>query len=578
MAAIALFLTVLFVGNAQAQGTNPSVNVSNGAIWRYSTTPGNYVVDPNFLQTLPPTDVRLSQQIISDYGNGLFDVEVKAQKGSNINKVQNATVVFVLDGSGSITTQQFTQIRDACIEMVNLFPTHINAEFGVVEFSTNAIVRYRYGLTTNRAEIVNVLRTMPKSNGNTNLYDGFLKAEMVLSASSLPSGTPKQFILITDGYPNMLPYNVFGDPMLKSLEKAAELKTKGVILNVAGFGTVNNTFFDQIASSAALCKVAGNNLTELRNILVGPNGFVNSFIDNAAKNVAISMASGVTFTKVVSNTGGDYTISSPTGTLYWNPHQVATSTDVSTLVYRIQLDEPDAPASTTKIAKATKLPTGKTLGPVLNPVSSSALYNYVDATGKARSEKFDIPKAGYPVKKNTLTIKDLVYNLKGVAYDGKEHAVPVRVNPRVAYDGRITVIYNGKSSPLPKEIGDYFVSVNATETPTYYAAKIDLGLFIITPNTNLLSITITGKKSSLTLPGTQYEYDIFVPTSDNNISITATPADPSVKITGTGTYKLHPNNPTTITITVTAKNGQTTIYKLNILRVLGDGNNVIRLE
>ena len=140
------------------------------------------------------------------------------------------------------------------------------------------------------------------------------------------------------------------------------------------------------------------------------------------------------------------------------------------------------------------------------------------------------------------------------------------------------LLYNGSATPKPKDIGDYFVQVFAPETATYYETTIDLGAFTIAPNTHLLSITVTGKKQSVTLPGDQFVYDIYVPTSDNAVTVSATAADPRATITGLGVYRLHPNIPTTITITVKAVNGATREYKINILRVLGQGNSVIRLE
>jgi len=607
---IVFLLSLLFIGNTYAQVTNPSSNVQNGSIWRYGNAVGVHLVDQNFSLPLAASEVRISQQIIDDLGNGLFDVEVKVQKGASINQVYNEAIVFLLDESGSMGQAVFNQIKQACVEMVNQFPANINAEFGIVKFSSNASIVL--GLTTDRTLVKNTLNNLPYSGGTTNLYDGFLKAETVLEKQKNPG--PKHIMLITDGNPNMpAPTNT---ALTQALNKAADLKAKGIILNVAGFGSgVIPSFFTQISSSASLCQIT-TNFTQLRDLLVGANGFASTLIGDASKSVTISMASGVTFVKVVSNNGGAYSVSSPTGTLYWNSQS---ANNVSSVIYRIQLEEltfsktpilvkerptlkqtpiveknkfdntilteqqsfksitlPKTKIITKKdyIIQRVAIPITRT---VFSPISKSAVFNYVDANGKSRSESFDIPKARYPIKKMTLTIDDLIYSLKDLPYDGNEHPVSVTVKKAARYDGILTVEYNGSISPKPKEIGDYFVTVRGDETETYYAAQFNLGAFTISPNANLFSITVTGKKSSLDLPGDQYVYDILVPTHDNRVTITAIPADPRSTVTGTGVYDLQPNESKTVILTVTTVAGTKQVYTINLIRETGQGNNVIRL-
>lgn len=134
---------------------NPSANVQNGEIWRYNDTAGKPVVDPDFDIALDAGDVRMSQQVIADNGNGSFDVELKVQYGSNIKVVSEAAVVFVLDESGSVGTANWNQMRIACVQMVNSFSTDADIYFGIVKFGSNATISS--SLTNNRDTINNTL-------------------------------------------------------------------------------------------------------------------------------------------------------------------------------------------------------------------------------------------------------------------------------------------------------------------------------------------------------------------------------------------------------------------------------------
>jgi len=358
-------------------------------------------------------------------------------------------------------------------------------------------------------------------------------------------------------------------------------------MNVCGLFDASGPFFKQISSSVDLFKYSPNT-TQLLDMLTSTTpgyGFLSNIFGDAEKDVIVKMAPNVEFLEVVSNNGGDYTISSPNGTLYWETKSTA---GIGSLVYRIKIT---LTKTQLKAAVRDKLTIKtETLKTDMKAISESAVFNYLDAANNPRKESFDIPKARYnraprtiiglqnrePVK-DILTVDDLIFNLTGVAYDGLAHPVAVSLKSGVPYEGELTVLYNGLVA-APKEKGDYCVSVFAEETATYQETEIVLGLFPIMPKTNLLSITIAGKKESVTLPGgEQFEFNIYMPTSSNTVTVSATPADPSAVITGLGTYTLHPSNPMTITVTVKV-GAASTVYKLNIVRVLGDGNGVISIE
>jgi len=670
--------TTFFSFSALA-GPNPSANVENGGIRRYGATPGVFTTDIDFNTSLSSGDVRLSQQVIADNDDMTFNVELKAQGGSGIRFVSEQAIVLVIDRSGSMAGNNWTQTINACVALVNSYPADANVYFGIVTFETNAsIVSY---LTNNRNQVITTLRSIPSPTGGTNTADGLTKAKTVLD---LYSGRgAKSAVVITDG--------ASGSTAADLQNAANALKNSGVVIYAVGIGGYNPSQLQSMASVLPdVQTVFGvTNLSQLSSIFA-------SFI----KNVIVSMGADIDYLNVIS--GANYSYNSSSGILTWN----LSDTAVNTLVYRIRL-------------KQSAVDQG------FKPVSSSSALLYTDTQGRARNESFDIPKVQYisrvtytvayykgsvaaenllgvsepaTVLKNTnvigdinlnamrpvdykqgvlasgtvisqngqvinvtyapkdvpvpssydfapksgtfdgqphpvtvaapewsgnisgvyyngsptgpvhagtyavsidiestethvaasglvigslvidkklLTIDELDFDLSAVSYDRTAHTVSVEVNDPL-YGGALTILYNG-SPVAPQAKGDYLVTAVIVGSDDYYYAEIDLGIFTIEPSAKLIGITIAGKKESLALSGEQLVYYINVPTNNNEVTVSAVQIDPDAVIAGLGVYKLHPSEPTAVIITVTAENGVTMVYILNLVRVTGNGNGVMTI-
>jgi len=371
---LAVMVVAMFSMPANAFAVeNPSANVQNGDICRYGDVVGAPIIDADFDAALGAGDVRLSQQVIADNGDGKFDVELKVQCGDNVTQFLDEAVVFLIDDSASINVTQYQQMKAACMSMVDAFPNNINVQFGIVRFSTNAsIVSY---LNSNRDTVKTLLSNLSNPTGNTNLYDGLQKAQTVLSTYT--GNGPKHIVLITDGAPNTLPSGVTGNVNTVTLNKVNDIKNSGVFVYVAGYGSATQSFFTQVASSSEMCKIV-NNAEALTDLLCNNNpvvGFLGNIAAHSNQNIAVRMGSEIEFVEVVSNSGGGYDLLASNGTLYWDPKPDGQPnyTGVSTLVYKIQM-------------KPSALDQG------FKPVSSSAIMNYTDANGRIRAEKFDIPQ------------------------------------------------------------------------------------------------------------------------------------------------------------------------------------------
>jgi len=360
---LVLFTLCGLVSFGALAGTNPSANVQNGDIWRYGATIGSHTVDDDFDTALGAGDVRLSQQVIADNDNGSFDVELKVQGGAGIKAVPEEAVVFLLDESGSIGTAQWTQLRTACVAMLDSMRSDVNAYFGIVKFGTTASTSLN--LTNNRALVRSTLSNLSYGAGNTNLLAGLNMAEQVLN--TFTGNGPKHIVLITDGSPNT------GGTAAQCIQKVGQLKSSGIYIYAAGFGaSVSVSFINQLASNSE-SSVYASSASQLNNLLALPvTGYGAAITNNATRGVAVNMGSDIDFVSIISNNGGGASVTAVNGTLYWDPGS-EDLTSVRTLVYRIQM-------------RLTALDQG------FKPVGSSAVLSYVDNNGRSRSEKFDIPK------------------------------------------------------------------------------------------------------------------------------------------------------------------------------------------
>ncbi len=375
LAAVLMF--VFCISLPASAESNPSTNVQNGDIWRYDST-GQPMIDNDFDAPLGAGEIRLSQQIIADNGEGNFDVELKVQGGSEIRVVPDEAVVFLLDDSASITTTNWQHMRNACVNMLNSFSPEINSYFGIVRFSSTAVTSLN--LTNDRTIVRGALSTLPQANGGTNLFAGLTLAEQVLNTYT--GSGPKHIVLITDGVPTT------GGTTEQCFQKVGQLKNNGVFVYAAGFGSgVNLDFINQLASNSE-SSVYVSGASQLVDLLSNPStGYGAAIAKNSRRNVAVNMGSKINFVSVISNDGGNASVTGVNGTLFWDPALAGSSdlTGVRTLVYRVQVEESMRDQG-------------------FMAVSNSAVLRYMQADNQARAVNFDLPKVQF-TSNVTYTVK-----------------------------------------------------------------------------------------------------------------------------------------------------------------------------
>ncbi len=83
------------------------------------------------------------------------------------------------------------------------------------------------------------------------------------------------------------------------------------------------------------------------------------------------------------------------------------------------------------------------------------------------------------------------------------------------------------------------------------------------PNTQLASLSVTGYDLTPSFSTNITSYDVLVDSGTTKVKVKATAVDDTATVTGTGTIKLG-SGVTTVTVVVTAQNGSTRTYEINI--------------
>ena len=152
--------------------------------------------------------------------------------------------MFVIDVSGSVggvigamrsfatdIVQQFIQGADA-------------ARFGLVQFqSSGAVV---VPLTTDGQGIRNGIAAL-EAGGGTCLQCGFAQASAAFSDATPRASATQVALLLTDGNPNIPVSN----PLTRASEAAESLKASGVTVFAWGFGSVDESVLNTVATPPA---------------------------------------------------------------------------------------------------------------------------------------------------------------------------------------------------------------------------------------------------------------------------------------------------------------------------------------
>jgi len=110
-------------------------------------------------------------------------------------------IVFVLDGSGSVTLTNFnlmTKFLKDIVAPLDIGSGNTQTQVGILVF--NSGIASQFALSSSRTSVDQAISSLTYPRGNTNIRSAVLRAEQLLLAGR--SGVPKMIITIFDGEPN----------------------------------------------------------------------------------------------------------------------------------------------------------------------------------------------------------------------------------------------------------------------------------------------------------------------------------------------------------------------------------------
>ncbi|XP_051812885.1 collagen alpha-6(VI) chain [Acanthochromis polyacanthus] len=153
-----------------------------------------------------------------------------------------ADIVFMVDGSWSIGTENFEQIRQFLYTLVNSFdvgPDHVR--IGLVQYSTDPRTEFLLNTFQNKEDILNFISRLPYLGGGTNTGKGldFMLRNHFVEAAGSRAGqkVPQIAVVITDGKSqDTVEFN------------AEELRRRGIVLYAIGIKDADEDQLKEIAN------------------------------------------------------------------------------------------------------------------------------------------------------------------------------------------------------------------------------------------------------------------------------------------------------------------------------------------
>ncbi|KAL0985324.1 hypothetical protein UPYG_G00155490 [Umbra pygmaea] len=153
-----------------------------------------------------------------------------------------ADIVFLVDGSWSIGTENFQQIRQFLFTLVNSFDVAPDrVRIGLVQYSNTARTEFLFNTFQNKQDILKYINTLPYKGGGTMTGQGldYLLNELFVdkSGSRINNNVPQIVVVITDGRSQ------------DSVEPhALALKRRGITLYAIGIKDADEAQLKEIAT------------------------------------------------------------------------------------------------------------------------------------------------------------------------------------------------------------------------------------------------------------------------------------------------------------------------------------------
>ena len=160
-------------------------------------------------------------------------------------------IAFVLDDSGSISSSDFTKMRDECKQLSDRFTENDRLALFMFASSVSKLTSF-----TDKDTFAECLSSYRRTNGMTALYSGINSATTEFKNYSTDAS--RIMIVVTDGYNNQS-----GASSATVINNAIE---ENVIIYCVGVGSVNSTVLKNISESTGGCYYYINQFSQLNGI------------------------------------------------------------------------------------------------------------------------------------------------------------------------------------------------------------------------------------------------------------------------------------------------------------------------
>ncbi|WAR02514.1 CO6A4-like protein [Mya arenaria] len=159
------------------------------------------------------------------------------------NSDKKADIVFLIDGSGSMTLIGFEETKSHIEKFISLFDIGPSkTQVGVIVFGSSAVIQFNLNKYNSADGVKHGLQDIEYPNDNTDVTAEALrlaKSSMFTPGGGSRTGAENVVILLTDGYSRTSDDN---------LVAAGELKAAGITIYTAGLDGPNREEMESIAS------------------------------------------------------------------------------------------------------------------------------------------------------------------------------------------------------------------------------------------------------------------------------------------------------------------------------------------
>ncbi|HKJ91830.1 MAG TPA: VWA domain-containing protein, partial [Longimicrobiales bacterium] len=163
---------------------------------------------------------------------GCGDTTTVMVKVTGSTQPQSVDLALVLDASGSVSSAGWNQMQQFGVDLVHsLSWSPTTNRMGIVEFSTQAQVKYRFAYPQSATALTNFIANLPWTQGYTNTRAAVDSVLHLYQTEGRPDAA-RMMIMVTDGVP-LLPVSL-GDP--DPCPDATALSLEGIHTVIVGVG------------------------------------------------------------------------------------------------------------------------------------------------------------------------------------------------------------------------------------------------------------------------------------------------------------------------------------------------------